>query len=197
MQHIETGSVNEPLPERDSFDEVVALANTGDVEATHRLQSLLDQHPIIWQQVGDLAQHAILSLANMLAQGNKLIQQSVLKSVEKLASDLAISDTPSVMEQLLISRIVCTWLECQLAITLSGSMGEESLVRSRFHLKLRESSQRRFQQSVLGLQQYRKREVDLARSKCKVVQDARKAQVDYDDLLKRDYTTPMWANSPR
>ena len=188
MQSLDTEKNGTPLPDKKSFDDIVALANTGAPEAVTALRELLDNHPMIWKQVGDLAHHAVLTLVRMLSQGNELIQQSVLKSVEELTSDLAESDSPNVMEQLLISRVVCNWLECQLAITLAGSMGEESLVRSRFHLKLRESSQRRFQQSVLGLQQYRKREVDLARTKCKVLQDARKAQVDYDELTRRDYS---------
>ncbi|MQG89028.1 MAG: hypothetical protein FI699_09240 [SAR202 cluster bacterium] len=185
----EITSVSDVLPERESFDEIVALANSGDSEATDELQRLLDQHPAIWQQVGDLAQHAVLTLVNMLAGKNELLQQSIIKSVEKLTTDLAESEVPTVLEQLLISRIVCNWLECQLAITLSSNVEDETLVRSRFHLKLRESSQRRFQQAVLALQQFRKREVDLARSKVKAIQDARKAKVDYDELLQRDYAT--------
>ena len=125
----------------------------------------------------------------MLAGDNQLLQRSILKSVEQLTTDLAESEMPSVLEQLLISRIVSIWLECQLAITLSSNVEDESLVRNRFHLKLRESSQRRFQTAVLALQQFRKREIELARSRVKVMQDARKAKGDYDELLQRDYAT--------
>tara|TARA_B100000686_G_C16641475_1_gene890381 strand:- start:517 stop:1098 length:582 start_codon:yes stop_codon:yes gene_type:complete len=185
----EFSAESDALPERDSFDKIVALANNGDAEASNELQQLLDLHPAIWQQVGDLAQHAIHTLINMLAGDNQLLQRSILKSVEQLTTDLAESEMPSVLEQLLISRIVSIWLECQLAITLSSNVEDESLVRNRFHLKLRESSQRRFQTAVLALQQFRKREIELARSRVKVMQDARKAKVDYDELLQRDYAT--------
>ena len=61
------------------------------------------------------------------------------------------------------------------------------LDRQDAYLKLRESSQRRFESSVLALQQFRRREVDLARLKCRVIRDAHKAQIDYETVLASEY----------
>ena len=175
------------LPDRESFDKIVARANDGEAEALSALHRLLDQHPQIWKQVGDLNRHAVTTLINMIADGNTLLQQAIAKSIEQLVSDLTETETPSMIEQLLISQVVCTWLECQLAISFLADLGGETLVRSRFHLKLQESSQRRFSSSVLALQHYRRREVEIARLKCKVVLDARKAKIGYEEKLAVDH----------
>ena len=90
------------LPDRESFDKIVARANDGEAEALSALHRLLDQHPQIWRQVGDLNRHAVTTLVNMIADGNTLLQQSIAKSTEQLVSDLTETETPSMMEQLLI-----------------------------------------------------------------------------------------------
>jgi hypothetical protein len=179
--------LSDTLPDRDHFDNVLAQANDGVPGAVESLRELLEEHPQIWQQVGDLNRHTVMTLVRMIAGENILIQQSITKAVAQLVDDLADTAAPVMAEKLLISRVVCSWLECQLAITVSANLGTESLVRSRFHLKLRESSQRRFESSVLALQQFRRREVDLARLKCRVIRDARKAQIDYQTMLASEY----------
>jgi len=183
----ESSSEADHRPDRELFDEAVAAANGGDAEGLERLEELLSQFPQIWQQVGDLNQHAIRTLVTLLAAGNVLAQQSILKSVEQLTDDLSEGNLPSVPEQLLIGGVVCSWLEVQLAINQSAGLGDESLVRSRFHLKLRDSSRRRFESAVRSLQQYRIREVELARIKEKVAAEAEAQQADYAQVLRTEY----------
>lgn len=179
-------SVDE-LPDREEFQNTVDAANAGDSDKILKLQTLLDQHPAIWRQVGDLSKHAVLSLVRMIACSNTLLQESIIRSVEQLTLDLSESQTPTTVESLLISGVVCAWLEVQLAITKSTALGEESLRRSRFHLKLRESANRRFEASVRALQQYRIREVKLVRLKGKIAAEVRARQADYNQVLASEY----------
>ena len=177
----------EELPDRDDFQNAVDGANLGDTDKLLELQQLLDKHPEIWNQLGDLSKHAVMSLVRLIAGDNRCLHESIIRSVQQLTRDLSQSQQPTTVERLLISGVVCSWLEVQLAIEKSTSLGEESLRRSRFHLKLRESANRRFESSVRALQQYRIREVKLVRLKGKIAAEVQARQADYNQVLASEY----------
>jgi hypothetical protein len=177
----------EEFPDREDFQNAVDGANLGYTDKLLELQQLLDQHPEIWNQLGDLSKHAALSLVRMIAGDNRCLHESIIRSVQQLTLDLSESQQPTTVERLLISGVVCAWLEVQLAIAKSTSIGEESLRRSQFHLKLRESANRRFESSVRALQQYRIREVKLARLKGKIAAEVQSRQADYTQVLASEY----------
>ena len=60
-------------------------------------------------------------------------------------------------------------------------------MRSRLHLKLRESANRRFESSVCTLQQYCIREVKLVRLKGKIAAEVQARQADYNQVLASEY----------
>ena len=177
----------EEFPDREDFQNAVDGANLGDTDKLLELQQLLDKHPEIWNQLGDLSKHAVMSLVRMIAGDNRLLHESIIRSIQQLTLDLSESHHPTTVERLLISGVVCAWLEVQLAIAKSTSLGEESLRRSRFHLKLRESANRRFESSVRALQQYRIREVKLVRLKGKIAAEVQARQADYNQVLASEY----------
>ena len=177
----------EEFPDREVFQNAVDGANLGDTDKLLELQKLLDEHPEIWNQLGDLSKHAVMSLVRMIAGDNRLLHESIIRSIQQLTLDLSESHHPTTVERLLISGVVCAWLEVQLAIAKSTSLGEESLRRSRFHLKLRESANRRFESSVRALQQYRIREVKLVRLKGKIAAEIQARQADYNQVLASEY----------
>jgi hypothetical protein len=177
----------EEFPDREVFQNAVDGANLGDTDKLLELQQLLDKHPEIWNQLGDLSKHAVMSLVRLIAGDNRLLHESIIRSVQQLTLDLSESQQPTTVERLLISGVVCAWLEVQLAIEKSTSLGEESLRRSRFHLKLRESANRRFESSVRALQQYRIREVKLVRLKGKIAAEVQARQADYTQVLASEY----------
>jgi len=185
-----TDSPNNPqeeLMDREEFQNTVDAANLGDTDKLLELQKLLDEHPEIWNQLGDLSKHAVMSLVRMIAGENRCLHESIIRSVQQLTLDLSESQQPTTVERLLISGVVCAWLEVQLAIAKSTALGEESLRRSRFHLKLRESANRRFESSVRALQQYRIREVKLVRLKGKIAAEVQARQADYNHVLASEY----------
>ena len=147
----------------------------------------MHRHPEIWNQLGDLSKHSVMSLVRSIAGDNSCLHESIIRSVQQLTLDLSESQQPTTVERLLISGVVCAWLEVQLAIEKSTSLGEESLRRSRFHLKLRESANRRFESSVRALQQYRIREVKLVRLKGKIAAEVQARQADYNQVLASEY----------
>ena len=177
----------EEFPDRETFQNAVDGANLGDTDKLLELQQLLDKHPEIWNQLGDLSKHAVMSLVRLIAGDNRCLHESIIRSVQQLTRDLSQSQQPTTVERLLISGVVCSWLEVQLAIEKSTSLGEESLRRSRFHLKLRESANRRFESSVRALQQYRIREVKLVRLKGKIAAEVQARQADYNQVLASEY----------
>jgi hypothetical protein len=128
-----------------------------------------------------------MSLVRMIAGENRFLHESIIRSIQQLTLDLSESQQPTTVERLLISGVVCAWLEVQLAITKSTALGEESLRRSGFHLKLRESANRRFELSVRALQQYRIREVKLVRLKGKIAAEVQARQADYNQVLASEY----------
>lgn len=185
-----TDSSNNSLkecPDREDFQNAVDGANLGDTDKLLELQQLLDKHPEIWNQLGDLSKHSVMSLVRMIAGENRCLHESIIRSVQQLTLDLSESQQPTTVERLLISGVVCAWLEVQLAIAKSTALGEESLRRSRFHLKLRESANRRFESSVRALQQYRIREVKLVRLKGKIAAEVQARQADYTQVLASEY----------
>ena len=177
----------EEFPVDEAFQNTVDAANLGDKDKLRELKELLDQHPEIWNQLGDLSKHAVLSLVRMIAGGNMLLQESIIRSMQQLTLDLSESQKPTTAERLLISGVVCAWLEVQLAIAQLTSPSEESVTRARFHLKLRESANRRFESSVRALQQYRIREVKLVRLKGKIAAEVQARQADYNHVLASEY----------
>jgi hypothetical protein len=190
LQIQSTDSPNNPqeeLMDREEFQNTVDAANLGDTDKLLELQQLLDKHPEIWNQLGDLSKHAVISLVRLIAGDNRCLHESIIRSVQQLTLDLSESQQPTTVERLLISGVVCAWLEVQLAITKSTALGEESLRRSRFHLKLRESANRRFEASVRALQQYRIREVKLVRLKGKIAAEVQARQADYNQVLASEY----------
>ena len=190
LQIQSTDSPNNPqeeLLDREEFQNTVDAANLGDTDKILELQQLLDKHPEIWNQLGDLSKHAVMSLVRLIAGDNRCLHESIIRSVQQLTLDLSELQQPTAVERLLISGVVCAWLEVQLAIEKSTSLGEESLRRSRFHLKLRESANRRFESSVRALQQYRIREVKLVRLKGKIAAEVQARQADYNQVLASEY----------
>jgi len=84
--------------------ELVRRAEQGDASAIVEAQTLLDQSPGLWGQVGDLARHAEAALIGQAAGGNPLIQQAVARHLARSARELA-GPSPSPLESLLARNV--------------------------------------------------------------------------------------------
>jgi len=143
------------MPNREAFELLVQTANTGDEQALTELRKLLDENPIIWQSVGDLAQHAQLALLRAIANGDQLLFESVSRTAEELRQEL-LGPSPSKLEELAVERIVACWLEMKFIETSYPLPKGDNLLEAKFALQQKESAQRRYESSIRSLAQIRK-----------------------------------------
>ena len=147
---IATANHPSTMPTQEEFADLVKRANTGDDAALAMMRRTLDANPEIWQRVGDLAVHAQQSLVNLIAGGNKLVSESLLRKAAEMRTELS-GPKPSKMEMLAVERIVACWLEMEYLATTYPVAKGETLGQARFVLRQRESAERRFQAAMKSL----------------------------------------------
>jgi hypothetical protein len=74
-----------------------------------QLREVLDRHPEIWQQYGDLARHATDASIRLIAAQDQAMTESLNRRLTDLRAELS-GPSPSPLERLLIDRIAATWL---------------------------------------------------------------------------------------
>lgn len=144
------------MPTREAFDALVAGANANAPGAIDKLRQVLADHPEIWQRVGDMGRQAELAIVVLIARGDKLVQESLLKQLEQMRSDLQ-GQTPSPMEKVLVDRFVLLWLHAQHVSTAYQVQPEtQSIASGRYLSSLRESAQRQLNLALQAIATYRK-----------------------------------------
>ena len=138
------------MPSQEEFSELVKRANAGDEHALAMMRQTLDANPEIWQNVGDLAKHAQQSMLKLIAGGNQLVRESLLRKAAEMKTELS-GPSPSKLEQLAVERIIACWLEMEYLATMYPVAQGESLGHAKFVLKQKESSERRFNAAVKSL----------------------------------------------
>lgn len=143
----------------DDLGTLVQRAEAGDEKAMTRLRSLYE--PDAWQRVyesiGDLAKTAETSLIRAAAGENLVIREAIHCRMQSMRSELSDSSPPSLLETLLIERIVACWLHLNYAEVLyAQNMQHLDYRQAAFHLKRMESAQRRYLQAIKGLAQVRR-----------------------------------------
>lgn len=106
-------TADKDLPPRELIDHLGRRAARGDRTAAERLRKLIREHPEIWQPVGDLTQHAAISLIGLVAGDNAVLQESVLLQVERLRDSLSGGITDDPLDRLLVDQVVVCWLELE------------------------------------------------------------------------------------
>lgn len=145
----------ETMPSKEEFDHLAGLANAGDLDAIKQLRQLFDNHPEIWQQIGDLAKHAELTLARGVSKGELVMFESVRRMVQKLKRELGHNDA-SPLEKLAIQRVTICWLELQYAAAVFPIVTGKPTAADTFGLKQKDSAQRRFDAALKSLATLRK-----------------------------------------
>jgi plasmid maintenance system antidote protein VapI len=104
------------------IEELIAKARTGDASVADQLQRVLDLHPEIWQQFGDLAGHAERAWLDLYAGKDLAIKASAARKLAAMRTDL-LGVFPSPMERLLVERIVASWLRVAYLTACDGASG--------------------------------------------------------------------------
>ena len=146
----------QPAPiSMEEFADLVNRANAGDEEALAGLRYLLDECEQIWQHVGDLGKHAEMTMIKLIANGNKLIAESLARKAADMRSELS-GPNPTPLEQICVQRVVAMWLEMQWTDTTFPEPTGKTLDVQKFVLKRKDSAERRFSASVKSLMLVRK-----------------------------------------
>jgi hypothetical protein len=76
-------------------------ANAGDRDATKEMRQILDEHPSIWKDIGDLGKQAEQALVESAVGNGTFAKSAVLKKLEDLRSQL-LAESSSPIELLLV-----------------------------------------------------------------------------------------------
>jgi hypothetical protein len=94
--------------------ELIARANAGDHAAIDELRAYLDERPLIFAQLGNVARSMESWLIGQLTGGSDFRTECINRHLDAMRRDL-LGRKPSPLEALLVERIVMTWLQLQLA----------------------------------------------------------------------------------
>ena len=100
--------------EKTRIDKLVVKAEGGDREALQQLQAfegLSGRHvEALIQRIGNPARRAEKYLIHAITQNDLIAQEGLRQNADALRAEL-VGPTPSLLEQLLIDRIVCGWIQ--------------------------------------------------------------------------------------
>jgi hypothetical protein len=135
--------------------ELVERANDGDRASVKTLRKVLDEHPEIWRQAGNLAAHVEATWIHLAAEGNTLAAESIRRELDRVRGEL-LGPSPTPIEKLLVDQIVACWLQLKHAEITAGSACKSNLMRERFHDQRLQKSQRRYLTAMKTLAQIRR-----------------------------------------
>jgi hypothetical protein len=100
--------------------EIFAKARRGDADAKKRIQSLIHERKWVdW--IGDIGRQATRQLLSKASGGDPVWEAGIIEKVKALRAEL-LGDSPSVLEELLVRRVVNGWITThalELEMTLS------------------------------------------------------------------------------
>jgi hypothetical protein len=144
-----------PLPTQAEFSRLVSQANDGDQVALTKLRELLDNRPEIWKKVGHLAAHTERLLIDMISTGNKLMFESLQRTVREMKAEL-LGPRTSVLEKMAVDRLVACWLHVQYTDNLIARSQGGTITHARYQLQRQSSADRRYTAAVKALADLRR-----------------------------------------
>ena len=106
----------------DRLQELSKRAKGGDLPAQKSLNELLDQHPALWMEMGNLAEHAEHAWIRQIAEDDPLAMTSLHRFVKHMRAELW-GPEPRPLERLLARRVTATWLQMQVADVRAAQPG--------------------------------------------------------------------------
>jgi hypothetical protein len=98
---------------------LVEKANAGDAEALGELRAFLDDNPQLWKRLGDMGAHAEAAWVELIANGDRLVAESVKREADRLREELR-GESPGPVERLLVDQVVVSHLRVQYLQTRSA-----------------------------------------------------------------------------
>jgi hypothetical protein len=126
---------------------LVRRAQAGDPGALPRIREVLEDHPEVWQHVGDLAALVEQAWIAVLAADHPLAAEAMRRTVMEMKADLA-GEHPTRLERMLVDQVVACFLEVKYLEGVSAEPGRGSLGQAAFRLRRLESSQKRYLSAI-------------------------------------------------
>lgn len=139
----------EPTPQAE-FHSIVSRANAGDRDALARLRQTLDNNPTVWADVSRVAIESERVLVDQIAGGDRLIEESVRRTLKQMRADLA-GPSPTAAEMMAIDRVVVAWLLLQIAEKAFVADRGNALPQAQFILKKHDLAHRQYGAAVKSL----------------------------------------------
>jgi hypothetical protein len=150
----EVHGASAPTPEE--VKKLLRKAEKGDKTVLPTLQTWMDRTPGYWETVGDLAQTARQSLIQTISGDNLLVQEARARKCVALTKELA-GPQPSLLERLLVERIVLCWLHLHYTETLYVQhLGKLTLRQDEFYQQRISKAQARYLAAIRTLAQVRR-----------------------------------------
>jgi hypothetical protein len=143
------------LPTEAESSQLVAQANAGDADALKNLRELLENRPEIWQRVGDLAAHAEMLMVNLISAGNRLMIESLQRTLHEMKAEL-VGPATSMLERMAIDRLLACWLQLQYVDNLAVKSSGGTLPNANFQLKRQDAAHKRYAAAVKSLAELRR-----------------------------------------
>jgi hypothetical protein len=144
-------------PKQDSADPVlerlhqlVRRAEGGDEAALPELRAALDVNPWVWERYGDLGRQSQAAWLQLIAGSNLMLHESTRRKVEQLKTELA-GPGDSVLERLLIERILGTWLQVNYADAAYAQLKGATPAQHAASMRRQNSAQQRHVQALRAL----------------------------------------------
>lgn len=131
-------------------------ADKGDEQAVSELRDVFDNNPALWEEAGNLATQAENSLLLAAAGSNKLTKEAISKKLLSQKRELA-GPQSTVLEKLLVDRIVACWFDLHHADTsFFQHQDEMSIQAAEYKDKYRDRAQKRYLSAIKTLAQVRR-----------------------------------------
>ena len=128
----------------------------GDAQALSRLTEILDELPELAKRVVDPAEQAELSMVSNYAGDDPLLQEVLPRTLDSMKAELA-GENPSLLELLLVERVVATWfLLLYLETLYAQHRGELTMAQDYHHQKCLDRVHRRHLSALRTLAQVRR-----------------------------------------
>ncbi len=139
--------------------ELATRANAGEARALAEMRAVLEQHPALWDGLGDLAyqvQRAWIKRATGSARSD-ITTEAIERRLSKMRKEL-LGPSPTKLESLLVSRIVLCWLQVQDADRRYADLlaDDHSFEAGDAYQKRQDRAQRRYLQAITALAKVRK-----------------------------------------
>lgn len=133
-----------------SFKKLVQRVRRGDTEAVLLLQKTLDQHPELWQKLGNIAAMTRSVVIKSLANGDRLLEESIERKADEMEQELT-TEGVTPLYRLAVQRFVATWLQLQHADAAAAKSSNGSLQQAKFWAHRQDQAGKRYERALKTL----------------------------------------------